>query len=100
MHTHTRTHARAHTHTHTYIYVYIYIEREREREREREITKEVKFYLTTHSTHFIHDYMVKDYPYNDRGNPLPLRKGENILLNDTFNTFYLRPYDVEYNMAK
>ena len=33
------------------------------------------FYLTTHSTHFIYDYMasdmVKDHSESERGNPLP-----------------------------
>ena len=29
------------------------------------------FYLTTHSTHFIYGYMVKDHSDNERGNPLP-----------------------------
>ena len=31
------------------------------------------FYLMTHSTHFIYDYM----------------EGRNVLFNDTLNTFYL-----------
>ena len=29
------------------------------------------FYLTTHSTHFIYGYMVKDHSVNKRGNSLP-----------------------------
>ena len=29
------------------------------------------FYLTTHSTHFIYGYMVKDHSDSERGNPLP-----------------------------
>ena len=29
------------------------------------------FYLTTHSIHFIYDYMASDYTYNEEGNPLP-----------------------------
>ena len=29
------------------------------------------FYLTTHSTHFIYDYMVKDHSDSEKGNPLP-----------------------------
>ena len=29
------------------------------------------FYLTTHSTHFIYCYMVKDHSDSKRGNPLP-----------------------------
>ena len=29
------------------------------------------FYLTTHSTHFIYGYMVKDYSDSEKGNPLP-----------------------------
>ena len=29
------------------------------------------FYLTTHSTHFIYSYMVKDHSDSERGNPLP-----------------------------
>ena len=29
------------------------------------------FYLTTHSTHFIYSYMVKDHSDGERGNPLP-----------------------------
>ena len=36
------------------------------REREREM-----FYLTTHSTHFIYGYMVKDHSDSEKGNPLP-----------------------------
>ena len=35
-------------------------------EREREM-----FYLTTHSTHFIYGYMVKDHSDSEKGNPLP-----------------------------
>ena len=35
-------------------------------EREREM-----FYLTTHSTHFIYVYMVKDHSDSEKGNPLP-----------------------------
>ena len=35
------------------------------REREREM-----FYLTTHSTHFIYGYMVKDHSDSEKGNPL------------------------------
>ena len=35
------------------------------REREREM-----FYLTTHSTHFIYGYMVKDHSDSERGNLL------------------------------
>ena len=37
------------------------------------------FYLTTHSTHFIYDYMEG-----------------NVLFNDALNTFYLRLYDVRH----
>ena len=29
------------------------------------------FYLTTHSTHFIYGYMVKDHSDSEKGNPLP-----------------------------
>ena len=29
------------------------------------------FYLTTHSTHFIYGYMVKNHSASERGNPLP-----------------------------
>ena len=29
------------------------------------------FYLTTHSTHFIYGYMVKDDSDSENGNPLP-----------------------------
>ena len=29
------------------------------------------FYLTTHSTHFIYGYMVKDHLDSERRNPLP-----------------------------
>ena len=29
------------------------------------------FDLTTHSTHFIYGYMVKDHSESERGNPLP-----------------------------
>ena len=36
------------------------------RVREREM-----FYLTTHSTHFIYGYMVKDHSNSEKGNPLP-----------------------------
>ena len=39
------------------------------------------FYLTTNSTHFIHDYMKEE------------EKG-NVLFNDALNTFYLRLYGV------
>ena len=28
------------------------------------------FYLTTHSTHFIYGYMVKDHSDSEKGNPL------------------------------
>ena len=28
------------------------------------------FYLTTHSTHFIYGYMVKDHSESEKGNPL------------------------------
>ena len=34
------------------------------------IRKEM-FYLTTHSTHFIYGYMVKDHSDSEKGNPLP-----------------------------
>ena len=33
--------------------------------------REGMFYLTTHSTHFIYSYMVKDHSDSERGNPLP-----------------------------
>ena len=29
------------------------------------------FYLTTHSTHFIYGYMVKEHSDSETGNPLP-----------------------------
>ena len=29
------------------------------------------FYLTTHSTHFIYDYMTSDYSDSESGNSLP-----------------------------
>ena len=29
------------------------------------------FYLTTHSTHFIYGYTVKDHSDSEKGNPLP-----------------------------
>ena len=29
------------------------------------------FYLTTHSTHFIYGYIIKDHSDSERGNPLP-----------------------------
>ena len=29
------------------------------------------FYLTSHSTHFIYGYMVKDHSDSEKGNPLP-----------------------------
>ena len=29
------------------------------------------FYLTTHSTHFIYGYMVKDHSDSEKGKPLP-----------------------------
>ena len=32
------------------------------------------FYLTTHSTHFIYGYMVKDHSDIEKGNPLPPRR--------------------------
>ena len=35
-------------------------------QREREMV-----YLTTHSTHFIYGYMVKDHSDSEKGNPLP-----------------------------
>ena len=44
--------------------------------REREM-----FYLTTHSTHFIHGYMGE--------------RERNVLFNDALNTFYLRLYGRE-----
>ena len=46
-----------------------------------------KFYLTTHSTHFIYVYMEEG------------RKEGNVLFNDALNTFYLRLYGVGH-MAK
>ena len=41
------------------------------------------FYLTMHSTHFIYGYIEG-------------RKEENVLFNDTLNTFYLRLYGVRH----
>ena len=38
------------------------------------------FYLTTHSTHFMYDYM----------------RERNVLFNDALNTFYLRLYGVRH----
>ena len=40
------------------------------------------FYLTTHSTHFIYDYMAS------------LRKEGNVLFNDALNIFYVWLYGV------
>ena len=53
------------------------------------------FYLTTHSTHFIHNYMGRkgNVLFNDALNPFysqlygKERKG-NVLFNDALNTFY------------
>ena len=42
------------------------------------------FYLTTHSTHFICGYMASDH----------LVKEQNVLFNDTLNTFYLWLYGI------
>ena len=33
--------------------------------------KKEMFYLTTHTTHFIYSYMVKDHSDSEKGNPLP-----------------------------
>ena len=44
------------------------------------------FYLTTHSTHFIYDYMGE--------------RERKVLFNDTLNTFYLRLYGIRHNMVK
>ena len=41
--------------------------------------------------------MVKDYPYSERGNLLPLR---NDLFNDALNTFYLRLYGIRHMVKK
>ena len=35
------------------------------------IGRKEMFYLTTHSTHFIYGYMVKDHSDSEKGNPLP-----------------------------
>ena len=37
----------------------------------RLVAREKMFYLTTHSTHFIYGYMVKDHSDSEKGNPLP-----------------------------
>ena len=47
------------------------------------------FYLTTHSTHFIYDYMTSDIQERTR-------KEGNILFNDALNTFYLRLYGIRH----
>ena len=38
---------------------------------ERDGKREKCFYLTTHSTHFIYSYMVKNHSDSENGNPLP-----------------------------
>ena len=58
-------------------------------ERERE-----KFYLTTHSTHFIYGYMASDIWLRTI---LIVRERERkVLFNDALNTFYLRLYGVRH----
>ena len=59
----------------------------------RAITPETKqkkemFYLTTHSTHFIYRYIVKDHSARER-------KEGTVLFNDALNTFYVRLYGVK-----
>ena len=50
------------------------------------------FYLTTHSTHFIYDFMASDIWKRT----IQIgRKDGIVLFNDTLNTFYLRLYGKE-----
>ena len=49
------------------------------------------FYLTTHSTHFIYGYMVKDHSDSEKR-----EREKNVLFNDALNTFYLRLYGVTH----
>ena len=87
-----------------------------EREREREVLlndalntfylwlygERERFYLTTHSTHFIYGYMEREREVllNDTLNTFYLRlygeREREVLFNDALNTFYLRLYGIRH----